>query len=87
MLRLFLVLFFCATNAYSAQEIHDHGAEHKQTFHAFTLEGDVGEASSGSSQGFDFSGWVGSDYNRLWLKSEKKNYGDFEEKFENSEGE
>lgn len=59
-----------------------HGDDHPQIFHAFTLEGEVGEARDGRSKGFDFSGWVGGDYNRLWLKSEKKNYGNYEEKFE-----
>lgn len=81
----FLLAFLFFSKIAFAQDIKtgmNHGDEHNQIFHAFTLEGDVGEARDGSSKSFDFSGWIGGDYNRLWLKSEKKNYGNFEEKFE-----
>jgi copper resistance protein B len=71
---------------------NDHSDDHQQIFHAFTLEADVGEARDSpstssatenkNSKGFDLSGWVGGDYNRLWINSEKKNYGNYEQKFE-----
>ena len=75
---IFLMIFFSVKNLFAAE----HGDDHAQIFHAFTLEADVGEARDGKSKGFDFSGWVGGDYDRLWLNSEKKNYGNYEEKFE-----
>ncbi len=83
-LKSFLAFFFFVGIALGqdAKEGMNHGDDHNQIFHAFTFEADVGEARDGSSKGFDFSGWMGGDYNRLWLKSEKKNYGNFEEKFE-----
>lgn len=60
----------------------NHGDDHAQIYHAFTAEADVGEARDSRSKGFDLSGWVGGDYNRLWINGEKKNYGNYEEKFE-----
>ncbi len=83
-LKLSLVFFFISQVALAegAKEGMNHGDDHNQIFHAFTLEGDVGEARDGRSKGFDLSGWVGGDYNRLWINSEKQNYGHFEEKFE-----
>ena len=77
LLIFFLILFFSQKSFAT-----DHVNDHTQIFHAFTLEGDVGEARDGRSQGVDFSGWVGGDYDRLWLKSEKKSYGKYEEKLE-----
>src|SRR5690606_6994072 len=41
-----------------------------------------GEARDGNAENFDLSGWVGGDYNRLWLRSEKKEYGEYEEEFQ-----
>ncbi|HLD77044.1 MAG TPA: copper resistance protein B [Rickettsiales bacterium] len=79
-LKFCLIFFLFTKIAVAAQE--DHGKDHAQIFHAFTVEADVGEARDGRSKGFDLSGWVGGDYNRLWLKSEKKNYGNYEQKFE-----
>lgn len=79
------LIFFLFAKVASAQDVKqgmNHGDDHQQIFHAFTVEADVGEARDGSSKGFDLSGWVGGDYNRLWLKSEKKNYGNYEQKFE-----
>jgi copper resistance protein B len=60
-----------------------YGDEHSsQIFHAFTLEGDIGEARDGRARNIDLSGWIGGDYNRLWLNAEKKSYGNYEEKSE-----
>ena len=83
-LKFFLAFFFFAgvALAHDSKEVMNHGDDHNQIFHALTFEADVGEARDGSSKGFDLSGWIGGDYDRLWLKSEKKNYGNFEEKFE-----
>lgn len=76
-----LLLLLLPQNLWAANH-EDHSADHAQIFHAFTLEGDVGEARDGRSRAFDLAGWVGGDYNRLWINSEKKRYGDYEEKFE-----
>jgi copper resistance protein B len=51
----------------SAAELHDHGG---QTFHAFTLEMDVGGSDNGAVAAWDFDGWIGGDDHKLWLKSE-----------------
>ncbi len=80
--KLLFLLFFCYGKIAFAQQVMNHGDDHQQIFHAFTVEADVGEARDGRAQGFDLSGWIGGDYNRLWLKSEKKNYGNYEQKFE-----
>lgn len=79
------LLFFFLSGiavAQDAKQKMDHGDDHGQIYHAFTLEGDVGEAQDGRSKSFDLSGWVGGDYDRLWINSEKKNYGNYEEIFE-----
>lgn len=83
-LKSVMIFFFFTGFAFAqnAKEGMQHGDDHNQIFHAFTLEADVGEARDGRSKGFDFSGWLGGDYNRLWINSEKKNYGNYEEKFE-----
>lgn len=47
--------------------VHAHGAE---IYHAFRLEADSGGGSEGAVSGWDLDGWVGSDENKLWLKSE-----------------
>lgn len=80
-----VLIFFLFTQfsyAQGAKEGMQHGDDHNQIYHAFTLEADVGEARDGRSKGFDLSGWIGGDYNRLWINSERKNYGNYEEKFE-----
>ncbi len=84
LLKSGLIFLFFTNFAYAqnAKEGMQHGDDHNQIYHAFTLEADVGEARDGRSKGFDLSGWIGGDYNRLWINSEKKNYGNYEEKFE-----
>lgn len=79
---LLFFLFSGIAFAQNAKPEMDHGNDHAQIYHAFTVEADVGEARDGRSKGFDLSGWVGGDYNRLWINSEKKNYGNYEEIFE-----
>jgi copper resistance protein B len=78
---LFLIFLF-PKNLWAVTNHEGHGDDHPQIFHAFTLEGDVGEARDGRAKSLDLSGWVGTDYDRLWINSEKKNYGDYEEIFE-----
>lgn len=49
----------------------DHRMEHGgQWFHRFLLEADAGEGREGALYRWDFDGWIGSDDNKLALKSE-----------------
>lgn len=50
---------------------HDMQKEHGgQIFHAFRLEADTGINRGESVSSWDLDGWVGTDENKLWLKSE-----------------
>ena len=51
---------------------HDMKQEHGGgIFHMFRLEADAGSNTNGTPlQSWDFDGWVGTDENKLWLKSE-----------------
>lgn len=80
--KIFLVLLFIFLPQFVYADETEHGDDHPQIFHAFTVEGDIGEARDGNAENFDLSGWVGGDYNRLWLRSEKKEYGEYEEEFQ-----
>ena len=74
------LVFFLPQNLFAATH---HGDEHKQLFHAFTLEAEAGNANDGKgARGWDLDGWIGNDVNRLWIKSEKKTYGEYEQKSE-----
>ncbi len=44
--------------------------EHPSIFHSFMVEAQVGDSREGTLTMWDFDGWVGGDYNKLWLKSE-----------------
>jgi copper resistance protein B len=74
----FFCLLLLPQNPFAAE----HGRDHLQIFHAFTVEADAGEARDGSARGWDLDGWIGGDINRLWLKSEKKTFGQYERKSE-----
>ncbi len=52
-----------------ADEAHkkEHGGE---VFHAMKLETDIGASRDGALYSWDFDGWIGTDENKLWLKSE-----------------
>lgn len=50
---------------------HDMQKEHGgQIFHMFRLEADTGVNRGDSVSSWDFDGWVGTDENKIWLKSE-----------------
>jgi copper resistance protein B len=55
------------TSKPEAMAVHAHGSE---IYHAFRLEADTGAGSEGAVSGWDLDGWIGSDENKLWLKSE-----------------
>lgn len=67
-LKFFLILLLIPKLAFA--QVHEHGADHAQIFHAFTVEADAGESREGAHQSWDLSGWIGGDYNRLWIRSE-----------------
>lgn len=49
---------------------HQHGSE---IWHRFLLEGDYGAGQEGPVASWDLDGWIGTDENKLWLKSEGEN--------------
>jgi copper resistance protein B len=63
-------------------KVMQHGDDHPKIFHAFTLDSDLGKARDGSAKAFELDGWVGGDFNRLWLKSENKSFGKYDKKSE-----
>ena len=67
-----------AQNSFDANSHSGHGSDHQKIFHALTVEADAGEALDGSARSWDLDGWVGSDYNKLWLKSEGKKFGKYD---------
>lgn len=85
MSRIFLplLLTLClAQKSFAANSHSGHGSDHQKIFHAFTFEADAGKARDGSTKSWDLDGWVGSDYNKLWLKSEGKKFGKYDKKSE-----
>lgn len=70
----FLLLTFSAT-AY-AQDAATHPADHQhgsEIWHMFRLETDYGGGEHGPVASWDLNGWIGTDENKLWLKSEGEN--------------
>jgi copper resistance protein B len=60
------------TFAVQAEDMkHDMAMEHGGTVnHMFRLETDYGASRNGGVATWDLDGWVGTDENKLWLKSE-----------------
>ncbi len=83
MMRLiFFIIFLFSAPIVFAAEMH-HGSDHPQIFHAFTVEVDAGQDSKNmGATALDLDGWIGGDFNRLWLKSEKKTFGKYDKKSE-----
>lgn len=87
-IQLFLkscLVFFLFVKIASAQDVKqgmNHGADHAQIYHAFTLEAESGQARDGKARSLDLDGWIGGDDNRLWLKSEQKTFGKYDKKSE-----
>jgi len=74
-LRLFLLLLMFLQPAY-AQDEKPHTADHhhgSEIWHAITLETDYGAGQDGPVARWDLDGWIGTDENKLWLKSEGEN--------------
>lgn len=68
-LLLALTASFVGIATASAQDAHqkEHGGE---IFHAMRLETGAGFSGSDSTANWDLDGWIGTDENKLWLKSE-----------------
>ncbi len=50
---------------------HDMAREHGgAVHHMFVLEAETGGGPEGAVSGWDLDGWIGTDDNKLWLKSE-----------------
>lgn len=57
-----------ADHSAHSEMAHEHGGG---IFHMFTLEADVSSNTDGTLiQHWDLDGWIGTDENKLWLKSE-----------------
>lgn len=69
-LALFLSLLTCATSNIAIAEDAHNSAHGGQSFHMFRLETDIGTNHDGTLYSWDFDGWIGTDENKLWLKSE-----------------
>jgi copper resistance protein B len=63
------LLVLSISHAAIAEDAHmdEHGG---QVFHMFRLEADYGAGQDDPVGSWDFDGWIGGDYNKLWLKSE-----------------
>ncbi|MEZ5690850.1 MAG: copper resistance protein B [Rickettsiales bacterium] len=69
---VFIVLTLLHTKPALA-DTDKHTGHGDQIFHMFRLETDVGAARHDMVASWDFDGWIGGDYNKLWLKSEGEN--------------
>ncbi len=70
----FLLLAFSTPSL--AQDGETHPADHQhgsEIWHMFTLETDYGGGEHGPVASWDLDGWVGTDEDKLWLKSEGEN--------------
>lgn len=66
-----LIALLTLQPAWAADEHDDHKDEHGgQVFHMFRLEADYGAGQHDAIASWEFDGWVGTDDNKLWLKSE-----------------
>ena len=70
-LTVMAALLGFAITAQAEDMKHDMAMEHGGTVnHMFRLEADTGAGPHGAVSSWDLDGWVGTDENKLWLKSE-----------------
>lgn len=62
-----LSLLLVSPPAFAMEGMHDHGGA---VFHMFRLETDYGGGKEGAVATWDLDAWLGTDENKLWLKSE-----------------
>jgi copper resistance protein B len=65
-----LALIVCLSAMPVASVAAEEQAEHPAVFHAFRLETDAGIGRDDTIASWDLNGWIGGDYNKLWIKSE-----------------
>jgi copper resistance protein B len=66
---LFFTVFISVWPLVALAEEMPHG-DHPIVFHSFKLESDIGMGKDATIMSWDFDGWIGTDYDKLWLKSE-----------------
>lgn len=67
------MLALSASSAIAEEKIHDAGKGHgSDIFHMFRLEAGYGGGKDGAVANWELDGWIGTDENKLWLKSEGK---------------
>lgn len=66
-LTLALVLMGLPAFSQAAEAMHENGGA---TYHAIRLETELGRYSGQDTASWDLDGWIGNDYDKLWLKSE-----------------
>jgi copper resistance protein B len=71
-IKLFVFSGLLAISTFTIAIADDsHKSSHGgQIFHAIRLETDIGVNRDGTVYNWDLDGWVGTDENKLWLKSE-----------------
>jgi copper resistance protein B len=60
-------IFFLPQNLYAEEMTHDHGGG---IFHMIKLEAEIGSNQHEDVAGWDLDGWIGTDNEKLWIKSE-----------------
>lgn len=66
----FSLLFSLSLPVYAAESgTASHVGHGNNLYHAFTLESQFGAGKGGPVASWELDGWVGGDYNKLWLKS------------------
>lgn len=68
-IKAFALLACLSVLPVAAFAAEGHG-DHPSVFHAFRLETDIGAGRDDTIVSWDFDGWVGTDYDKLLLKSE-----------------
>lgn len=64
-------MLMLSSPALAEEMVHDMAKEHGGgIFHMFRLETDYGGSKDGAVASWDLDGWMGTDENKLWLKSE-----------------
>lgn len=81
-IKILFLTFLLPQNLWAENAHSKHGDDHPQIFHSFTLQTDIGEGRDGNAKTFDLNGWIGTDFDRLWLKSEQKTFKDYEKESE-----
>lgn len=67
------------TLSHAAEAMHEHGGA---AYHAIRLETDLGRYRGQNTAAWDLDGWIGTDHDKLWLKSEGELTGSKTEKAE-----